>query len=627
MKPPVPGNFHDVLASAISRRRVLQLGLGSLAVGFLGGSAPGADEELFTFQGVPPSTDDAVRVPPGYRVQVLYRWGDPVDGVGPAFRPDATGTAEEQARQAGMGHDGMAWFEHPDRPSPGRGLLCLNHEYADQALLFPPADGWPGNMTAEMVRKGQAAHGVSVVDVEHADGAWRVVPSKYARRITASTPMRLSGPAAALVGDRVAGTVNNCAAGQTPWGTYLTCEENFQSVFGTDRPDWTPSVAQRRYGLGPLGHAVRTEAGDVGAFRWWRHDARFDLGAPQDDSLRFGYVVEVDPARPDAAPVKRTALGRFRHENAAVTLARDGRVVVYMGDDERGEHLYKFVSKGAFDPARPDAGARGGLLDEGTLHAARFHADGTGEWLALEPGAELPTAGHVCAFTRLAADLVRPTRMDRPEWVAVHPATGEVYVTLTNNDRRAPVGQGGKGQPEVDAANPRPHNVFGHIVRWREAEGDAAAARFSWDVFLLAGDPQTDAQEPRVTVRGDAFGSPDGLWFDPRGILWIQTDVSTERVGRGPYKYLGNNMMLAADPRRGVVRRFLTGPRGCEITGVAMTPDRKAMFVNVQHPGESPTGLLAHPKEVSSWPEGPHGGRPRPATIVLTREDGGAIGT
>jgi secreted PhoX family phosphatase len=289
-------------------------------------------------------------------------------------------------------------------------------------------------------------------------------------------------------------------------------------------------------------------------------------------------------------------------------------VVVYMGDDQADEFLYKFVSKGRLTAGMKDAGA---LLDEGTLYAAEFRDDDTGVWHELKPGDGLPDLAHVCVYTRDAARATPGTRMDRPEWVAVHPDTGEVYCTLTNNSGRA----------ARAPANPRTRNVFGQIVRWREAGGDAAATSFDWDLFLLAGDPQTDTQDPPVDIRGDAFGSPDGLWFDPRGILWIQTDVSTSKVGRKQYKYLGNNMMLAADPKRKTVRRFLTGPRGCEITGVAMSPDRRALFLNIQHPGESSSGLLDHPQEISSWPDGPHGGRPRPATIVVTREDGGEIGT
>lgn len=624
-------DFETVLAS---RRDALKIGLGSLAVGFFGGGlqplaaeeSPATETSLFSFEGIPVSGDDTVHVPPGYRVDVLYRWGDSPGGPAPRFRPDASNTAAEQERQAGMGHDGMYWFTHPDRPGADRGLLCLNHEYADQALLFPESAQWPRQMTAEMVRKSQAAHGASVIDIERRGGKWRVVPSKYARRITANTPMRISGPAAALVGTEVRGTVNNCAAGQTPWGTYLTCEENFHSVFGTTDPDWRPTDLQERYGLGRLGYSVESEGETYGTYRWWEHDPRFDMAQADNDADRFGYVVEIDPADPESTPVKRTALGRFRHENAAVTVAKTGQVVVYMGDDERGEYLYKFVSAGRFDADNPSDPRHRELLDQGRLFAARFEADGTGRWLELKPSDELPTAGHVCAYSRRAADLAGATRMDRPEWVAVHPDSGEVYVTLTNNTRRMPEGEGGPGRPEVDAANPRANNYFGHIIRWRERDSDATAAEFAWDIFLLAGDPETDVQQPEVTEVGDPFACPDGLWFDPRGILWIQTDISTAAIRQGPYKHLGNNMMLAADPRNKRVRRFLTGPRGCEVTGVAMSSDRKALFVNIQHPGESGSGLLAHPKEVSAWPEGADGGRPRPATIVITREDGREIG-
>jgi secreted PhoX family phosphatase len=340
-------------------------------------------------------------------------------------------------------------------------------------------------------------------------------------------------------------------------------------------------------------------------------------------------VVEIDPYDPQRQPVKRTALGRFKHEGAAVTLAADRRVVVYMGDDERFEYVYKFVSKAPFRPGDREANLR--LLDDGTLHVARFNADGSGEWRELTHGrnglddaAGFADQAEVLIQARSAADRVGGTRMDRPEWIAVHPTTREVYCALTNNSLR-----GREGHPAADPANPRAGNVFGHIVRWREEGGDPAAARFAWDVFVLGGDPALGDPVKRGTIKGDAFGSPDGLWFDPRGVLWIQTDVSGRDLNKGDYANLGNNQMLAADPTAGEIRRFLTGPNGCEITGVVMTPDLRTMFVNVQHPGETAGERSdpARPTAVSRWPDGPAGGRPRSATIVIRRRDGGVIGS
>jgi secreted PhoX family phosphatase len=610
----------------LSRRDLLRGGFGAAALALSGSPLLRAAEAapLLGFTSVPVSAADDVRVPPGYRFDVVYAWGDPVSD-GPVFRPDASNTISEQEQQAGMHHDGMHFFPLPaGSNNTTRGLLAVNHEYTDDGLLHPDGmEPW----TAQKVAKAQAAHGVGIVEITLASGAWRVVrPSPHARRITARTPMTFDGPAAghALLqtagdpdGRRVLGSVNNCANGVTPWGTFLTCEENFNAYFVNAMPA-VPEL-QKRYGINARG----------GGYRWHEHDERFDAARHPHEPNRFGWVVEIDPFDPTHEPVKHTALGRFKHEGAAVTLARDGRVVVYMGDDERFEYIYKFVSDGRYDPPARAANRR--LLTSGTLYVARFDADGFGQWIELKHGKNGLHAGSgfldqgaVLINARGAADWVGATKMDRPEWIAVHPKTGEAYVTLTNNTSR-----GADGQPRADTANPRAANVFGHIVRWRDADGDAGATRFSWDVFVLAGDPSLADVRKRGSIKGDAFGSPDGLWFDARGVLWIQTDVSTTALLKGDYAGLGNNMMLAADPGTGEVRRFLTGPRGCEITGITMTPDGRAMFVNIQHPGEtaSERSDATRPHAVSSWPDGPAGGRPRSATIVIRKDDGGIIGT
>ena len=449
-------------------------------------------------------------------------------------------------------------------------------------------------------------------------------PSGYARRVTARTPIGFDGPAAGHPrlrtaddpsGQRALGTINNCAHGVTPWGTYLTCEENFNGYF-VNESDAVP-MAQRRYGITKIGFR----------YRWHEHDARFDAGRHPNEPNRFGWIVEIDPYDPSRPPVKHTALGRFKHEGAALTLARDGRVVAYMGDDERSEYIYKFVSRDRFRPGQADANRQ--LLQEGTLYVARFDAT-AGEWIPLRHGergldaaAGFASQADILIDTRGAADHVRATKMDRSEWIAVQPATGEVYCTLTNNSQRGAAGAAGP-----DAANPRPVNVFGHIIRWRERGGDAAATAFEWDVFVLAGDPEHADAEKRGTIKGDGFGSPDGLWFDARGVLWIQTDVSTSALHKGDYARLGNNMMLAADPATGLIRRFLTGPSGAEVTGVIATPDGRTMFVNIQHPGETASERSdpSNPTAVSAWPDGFEGGRPRSATIVIRRRDGGVIG-
>jgi uncharacterized protein len=573
------------------RRQVLKAGLAGLATAMpLWGCATRspASAPLLGFNAIPVSTADAITVPAGYRAQVVSRWGDPlgIAAGAPEFRTDAGNSAADQALQAGMHHDAIEIFPLPS----GNALLAVNYEYTDDGLLHP--DGMK-TWTADKVRKSQAAHGVGILEVAFRNGEWTVVrPSKYARRITGYTPMRMSGPAAgsALVAGEVLGTLNNCGGGRTPWGTYLTCEENFNGYFVNAG---TVPAEQRRYGISARG----------GGYRWHEFDQRFDAQANPTEPNKFGWTVEIDPYDPFAQPVKRTALGRFKHEGAMVTLAADGRAVVYMGDDERFEYIYKFVSKRPYDAA--NRAASRDLLDEGTLYAAKFSAGGHGEWLAL------PQTAEALVNTRAAADRAGATRMDRPEWIAVHPVTQDVFIALTNNDRR-----GADGQPGTDAANPRASNVYGHIVKWREQGGDPAAPKFRWEIFALGGEEK-------------GFGSPDGLWFDPRGVLWIQTDVSTSVLNRGPYAKLGNNQMLAADIVTGEIRRFLTGPAGCEITGVTMAPDGRTMFVNIQHPGEpaSERSDPASPRAVSNWPDQRPDGRPRAATVAIRREDGGLIGT
>ena len=582
------------------------------------------------FTSVPLTGADKVTVPNGYTARVIHAWGDPISS-GTAIRPDVSDTAADQEKQVGMHHDGLHFFPFVEtgafgigRLSSTHGLLVVNHEYTDDGLLF--IDG-RATWTAEKVKKAQAAHGVSVVEVRLESGQWKVVrPSVYARRFTAYTPMSVSGPAAgnALLktaadpkGDVVLGTANNCAMGFTPWGTYLTCEENFNGYFVN-----ASGSIPRRPG------ALRHSAAGFG-YRWHEFDTRFDAAAHPNEVNRFGYVVEIDPWDPQAAAVKRTALGRFKHEGAAVTLAPDGRVVAYMGDDERFEYVYKFVSANAYRPG--DRASNMKLLDEGTLYVARFDANGTGAWLPLVAGQGpltaangFPDQGTVCVRTRQAADAVGATKMDRPEWIAVHPFNHDVYVTLTNNSQR-----GDPGRAAPDAANPRAKNTFGHILRFAEASSNPSATTFTWNIFAQAGDPLIGDPNKAGDIVGDTFGSPDGAWFDQRGVLWVQTDISTSTLGTGDYKNIPTNMMLAANPKTGEFRRFLTGPLGCEVTGVVTTPDHRTMFVSIQHPGESPSELSdpANPTRISSWPDGANFTRPRAGTIVITKDDGGFIGT
>jgi len=609
-------SIHDM--SQPGRRLWLQGGAAAALGGLLaplGGCAAPADASsparLLGFEPVAPSSANAVVVPPGYVAQVLAAWGDPVGigSSGPAFRHDAGNTAQEQAEQMGMHHDGMQFFP---LSAADRGLLVMNHEYTDESLLH--AAGTPYD-SSERVRKSQAAHGVSVMEVQRAaDGAWQPVrPSRWARRITASTPMALGGPAAGHPlmrtaadphGLRVLGTFNNCASGRTPWGTYLAGEENFAGYFHGPQQ---PNAHERRWGLRPGGYGLG----------WERHDERFDVARHPNEPNRFGWIVEIDPHDPQSVPVKRTALGRGSHEGATVALTRDGRAVVYSGEDAAFEYIYKFVSTARMQPGGARANAH--LLDRGTLYVARFDADGTGRWLPLVHGSGPLTAsqgfadaGEVMIKTRQASDLLGATQMDRPEWLAVD-AQGWVYCTLTNNTARGRV-----GVPGPDAANPRANNALGHIIRWKE-DGDHDGERFHWNHFVLAGD----------TAPGrDGFGCPDALWVDGRGVLWIQTDLSPSSLNRGSAAALGNNCMLAADVRTGEIRRFLVGPVGCEVTGATTTPDNRTLFVNIQHPGEGPDeGAPGQALQRSSWPDFRPAGRPRSATVVVRRTDGGPIGT
>jgi hypothetical protein len=579
------------------------------------------------FQGIPTDVGDRVVVPQGYVASVIAAWGEPVGVSGnmPAFRMDATNTAQEQAVQMGMHHDGLHFY--PLNGSSTRGLLAMNHEYTDDGLLHV---GGMTTWTAEKVRKSQMAHGLSVIEVEMKDGAWGMVrPSRYARRVTMDTPFAVGGPAAGHpmmrtasdpAGMRVLGTLNNCASGKTPWGTYLSGEENWAGYF---KARSQPTAHEARWGV----------RGSGTWYGWPAHDARFDVNQNPNEPNRFGWVVELDPMDPTSTPVKRTALGRAAHEGAWVAVTKSGRAVVYSGEDARFEYIYKFVSRDRIQPAcngLTAAQANRELLDHGTLYVARFDTDGRGRWLPLVHGQGPLTAangfadqGEVVIKARQAADLLGATKMDRPEWLAIDERSGWVYCTLTNNSAR-----GAAGQPGVDAANPRANNTMGHIIRWKE-DGDFDGGDFEWNHLVLAGDPANERPEARGNIRGDLYACPDGIAFDTRGVLWIQTDMSTSQMHKGDLARVGNNQMLACNPVSGEVRRFFTGPTGCEVTGVTWTPDGRTMFLNIQHPGESPSERSnpAEPNRFSNWPDYQPGGRPRSATVVVRRVDGGVIGT
>ncbi|WP_066017162.1 PhoX family protein [Endozoicomonas atrinae] len=636
-----------------SRRNFMKGGLGLAMAGFLGGclgttgqkqkvahgsAARNLQQPDIGFKPIPVEQDpmfDAVNVPEGYTANVFFSWGDPVEKGASPWRPDGSNSWQEQMKQAGQNHDGIWFFPFPDKPDE-HGLLVMNHEYINPTLhpngltITEDSHGFKHRPEHE-VKKEMAAHGVSVFEVrKQSNGHWqKVKDSDYNRRITGFTPMDLTGEVAGTdflktvadpAGRQVLGTLNNCAMGVTPWGTYLTCEENWKNYFvNRDAEDYEQRPAHHRYGV--------AQDKNSNYYAWESVEPRFN-GTPDHNAAhggyvnepnRFGWVVEIDPFSPDSTPKKRTSMGRLVRECSTLSLGDDRRMAFYFGDDTRGEYVYKFVPDQAYEPG--NSAANRDILDHGTLYVALFHDDGRGEWRPLVFGQNgltrrngFTSQADVLVHARRAADILGATTMDRPEWVAVHPQTREVYVTLTNNKHR-----GKKEDQEINAANPREDNRHGQIVRFTEENSDPTATHFDWEIFLLAGDRPgaTLADGSSVPenlvgdIKGDIFSSPDGIWFDYQGRLWIQTDYGDDDERN---INMGTNQMLCCDPVTAEVKRFLTGPRGCEITGVTTTPDGKAMWVNIQHPA-------------ISFPASDGKTRPRSSTVLITKDDGGVIGT
>ncbi|MCH7309070.1 PhoX family phosphatase [Acinetobacter sp. NIPH 1852] len=707
-------HFRDILEQHISRRSLITktasgavaLTLASTLTGCndndnknTGGGTttpvdPHKKPEKLNFTAVPKNLDDIVTVPEGYEAHVLYALGDAINPNYAEWDDNNIPSGPSFQFRSGDHHDGMSYFGlntatgRYDEQQSNDGLLVLNHEYINPTFLHPKGPTKvDGRRPEDEVIREVNAHGVSIIHVKKDAKTQKVELVKnsvYNRRITGSTLMEFAGPAAANAllatkfspaGVQTRGTHNNCGNGYTPWGTYLTTEENFIGYFArsaTDDVARRPEeiVALQRYGL-KAGSSTRygweTAIGQVDSqdlYDRWNADAKAEQ-ATQDyrnAPNTFGWMVEIDPFDNRQAPVKRTALGRFAHEDCRTSRVIEGEnLAFYMGDDSRGEYIYKFVSDAKWDPKDINGGYRAGdkYMNAGKFYVAKFNADGTGQWIELSYGKnglnESNTAypfksqADVVTFARLAADAVGATKMDRPEWCAVNPVNGEVYVTLTNNSNR------GSSYP-TDAANPRSYedlynneklqkgNVNGHIIRFREADDKTTAESFKWDIYLFGAEA---AMASNINLSGltdsNDFSSPDGMWFDTRGVLWIQTDD-------GAYTDVTNCMMLAALPGQvsdgskattsngtetimGAkvndenLRRFLVGPKECEITGVTMTPDYKAIFINVQHPGEDSKSYAA---PTSHWPAtqtNPNNttARPRSATVVITRKDGGAI--
>jgi uncharacterized protein len=727
-------HFNDIVAERLrdpSRRDVLRGGLGLGALSWIASSGAGSllagcgddgtpntgpdagpmpdappdttvpPESPLGFTPVAKSLADTVVVPAGYSFTVLYSLGDPIAAGVSAYANNGTDAPDSFAQRAGDHHDGMHYFGLDGNGGYGsgssdRGLLVMNHEAITPLFLHPTGPTLSADMLSrivpEEVLREFFLHGVSIIEVRRSPaGAWSYVQdSPFNRRIHTLTEMEISGPLSgkpAMVtkfstdGTRTRGTVNNCANGFTPWGTYLTCEENWAGYFrripAVDDPNRAPKerTAFARYGVNTTGRELwATVVPDTADNLYGRWNT-MALGASAAEDFRnvahtYGWVVEIDPFTNTSVPRKRTALGRFGREGAWPAAAVAGKpIVYYSGDDSRGEYIYKYVSNVNWDPAdatRTDRLAVGDkYLNDGKLYAAKFNADGTGTWLELKFGINNITAAStvypfadqddVLVNARLAADAAGATRMDRPEWGAVDPVTGAVYFTLTNNNAAI------RSVAATDAVNPRHYNdkktdgtnqfgnPNGHIIRWKEPSPEATT--FLWDVFLFGARATANAENVNLSglTADNDFSSPDGLWFSPKtNICWIQTDD-------GAYTDVTNCMLLAAvagtvgdgttttitnvdqagnskrvTTRVGKapgdnLRRFLVGPRDCEITGIAETPDGTALFVNIQHPGEN-SRSLAMTDMLSNWPSAVAGTRPRSSTIVITRDGGGVIG-
>lgn len=625
--------FAEVLARRVERRSFLKGATVTAGLLVANAALPAAKTEAaqqtLGFTPVQLSTEDRVIVPPGYSSEVVIRWGDPIRAGAPGFNFNQQ-SAAAQSQQFGYNCDFL--YAVPYRRNPFSALrgvtesyvLWVNHEYTNPELMFPGYS--PATTTKEIVDTELAAHGGTVVAIELIRRGLFVAGEKWAvdlqsplnRRITGETEMIITGPAAGddlmktsadPTGTRVRGMLNNCGGGITPWGTIVTCEENFNQYFANlnGLPSTDPRRAiHARYGM-PTGASER---------RWENVYDRFDIAKEPNEAFRFGYSVEIDLFNPYATPKKRTALGRTKHEAATFVVASDARVVAYLGDDERFEYMYKFVTKGKFDPQR--GVANGDLLDEGTLYVAKFNGDGTGEWLPLVGGQGALanwTQAMVCINTRGAADLVGGTKMDRPEDIETNPVNKKVYAVFTNNTQR-----GTSGRPATDAPNPRVNNRHGHIIEITEDKNDPTSTNFQWEIFMLCG-------EPGVATDGTFFAgfdpsqvspisSPDNIAFDQQGNLWIATDgqINTFRKNDGVF------VVPTAGPQRGFLRQFLSGIPGGEVASLVLSPDNRTLFASIQHPGEGST----YDSPTSTFPDG---GKPRPAVVAVRKGNGGLIGS
>lgn len=616
----------DVVAERLSRRGFLA-GLGAASGLVLTGCATtreadalGVGKPAFPFPELARGLDETHHVAEGHRADLLIRWGDPLFEDSPVFDP-MNQSAAAQRRQFGYNNDFIGFIPlEPGADGRRRGLLCVNHEYTSTNLMLPGVTaGYPASMTRELCEIEMAAHGGTVLEIRETGDGWApVIGSPYNRRITAdTTPMQITGPAVGHArlqtaedptGTLVSGTINNCAGGITPWGTYLMAEENFNGNFLGELPEGHRETDNhKRYSV------------PSGWYQWGRFFDRYDVGKQPNEPNRFGWIVEVDPLDPASTPKKRTALGRFKHEGAESVVAPDGRVVVYSGDDQRFDYVYKFVTHGRFVPG--DRAANMDLLDEGILYVARFDADGSVDWLPLVHGTGpltqengFASQADVVIEARRAGDLLGATPMDRPEDVEPDAKTGRVYVMLTNNERRT--------EAQIDPANPRAANLFGHIIEIIEPEGDFTATRSRWEILVKCGDPSVPelgaAWNPQTTENG-WFAAPDNCAIDPAGRLWVSTD-GNERTGAAD----GIWALETSDAGRGTGRHFFRCPAGAEMCGPRFNREGDAFFLAVQHPGDTDGASFEAPG--TRWPDFRADMPPRPSVVVVTKIGGGPVG-
>lgn len=624
----------DIINRRLSRRGFVSGALAATAiattvspVALMSAREARAGDSAFDFAEVEAGVDERHHVARGYDADILIRWGDKVFADSPEFDPMKQ-SAAAQARQFGYNNDYVGFL--PLDGDADHGLLLVNHEYTNAELMFPgfarveqDAEGKQkvktGEFTKELVDIEMAAHGGTVIEIRKVGGKWQpVLDGRFNRRITPQTEMALSGPvaghervrtAADPSGTRVLGTLNNCAGGMTPWGTYLMAEENFHGYFRGE-------LAQ--------GHREAANYERVGVpggwYDWGRFHERFDVSKEPNEANRFGWVVEVDVSDPNSVPKKRTAIGRFKHEGCETVVNGDGRVVLYSGDDERFDYVYKFVTAGNYNAQ--DRAANLDLLDEGKLHVARFNEDGSVDWLALvhgegplTPENGFDSQADVLIETRRAADLLGATRMDRPEDVQPNAATGKVYVMLTNNTRRK--------EGEENAANPRANNAFGHIIEISETGGDFASTKSTWEILLRCGDPavaEVGATFSAATSANGWFGMPDNCAIDAEGRLWVSTDGNSKKAtGR-------TDGLWAVDTQggaRGTSKLFFRCPVGAEMCGPMFNPTGDSLFLAVQHPGDE--GLATYENPATRWPDFDPALPVRPAIVAVTRQGGGRI--